>query len=106
MTTKVLKRLCATTEIDDQSAKRIRLEGMPDIAVCRVGDEFYAVADLCTHGLASLAEGEIEDGQIFCPFHGGAFDIKTGKPTERPCTIAVKTFPVQVRDGVVYLVEE
>ena len=76
---------------------------MEDIALCRLGDHYHALADLCTHGLASLSDGEIEDGQIFCPFHGGAFDIATGKPTERPCTIPLKTFEIEVTDGVVYL---
>ena len=35
--------------------------------------------DICTHGNASSSEGEIEEGKVYCPFHDGAFDIRTGK---------------------------
>tara|TARA_R110002096_G_scaffold424348_1_gene632208 strand:+ start:16665 stop:16982 length:318 start_codon:yes stop_codon:yes gene_type:complete len=94
MSEEKLLRLCSKSEIEDQTSKRIILPEHDAIAVCRLGDKYYAVADTCSHGLASLSEGDIEDGQIYCPFHSGSFDIKTGAPVERPCTIAIDTYPV------------
>ena len=32
------------------------------------------------------------------PYHGGAFEIRTGKAVAAPCTHDLKTFPVRV-DG-------
>ena len=64
------------------------------IALYRLSAGFFATDDGCTHGEASLAEGEIEDGEIVCPFHLGKFDIRSGAPTAAPCTRAIRTYPV------------
>ena len=48
-------------------------------------------------------EGDVEDGHIECWLHGSMFDLRTGKPTNLPATEPVATFPVDVRDGDVYV---
>lgn len=72
--------------------------GQP-IAVFRVGEELFALHDLCTHGAAKLSDGYIEDGCIECPLHQGLFDICTGETRGGPVTEPVRSFPVQVRAG-------
>ncbi|WP_283234617.1 Rieske 2Fe-2S domain-containing protein [Acinetobacter sp. SFB] len=52
-----------------------------------------------------LADGEIDGCEVECPFHAGAFDIKTGEPCGAPCSIPLKTYQSIVRNGQVYLVE-
>ena len=52
----------------------------------RVGDVVYAIGDRCSHAEASLAEGEIFDGEVECPRHGSAFDLATGMPQTLPAT--------------------
>ena len=42
----------------DGKPQKIAL-GNKDICVARIGDEVFAVADMCTHAEASLSEGEI-----------------------------------------------
>lgn len=69
-----------------------------EYAVYRLDGEFFATDDLCTHAMVSLSYGDVVDGQIFCPMHGGAFDIRTGKPTELPCRLPLKTYAVVI-DG-------
>jgi nitrite reductase/ring-hydroxylating ferredoxin subunit len=59
--------------------------------------------DTCTHGQASLSEGTIEGDEIFCPFHMGAFSIKTGEATAPPCVSPLRTYPVRVEGDGVYL---
>ena len=54
------------------------------IAMFRVGDDVYAIGDVCSHAEASLAEGEVFDGSVECPRHGSEFDLKTGFPTSLP----------------------
>lgn len=103
MSEKELLHLCAAVDIQDQQSKRVTLPSKSAIAVFRLGDEYFALDDLCSHGLASLCDGEIEDDQIFCPFHGGAFDIRTGKATERPCTLPVKSYEIIVKEGQLYI---
>ena len=72
--------------------------GQP-IAVFRVGEELFALHDLCTHGAAKLSDGYIEDGCIECPLHQGTFDLRTGAACAAPATVAVRTFPVRVVTG-------
>ena len=69
------------------------------IALYAVDGEYYATADLCTHGAAKLSDGWVEDGCVECPLHQGTFDIRTGAPCKAPVTEAVRTFPVRVVAG-------
>ena len=92
-----LTRLCKASDLAEGGVKQVSIPALgAEYAVYRLDGEFYATEDMCTHGMVSLSQGEVEDGQIFCPLHGGAFDIRTGKATEKPCRIALKTFKVVV----------
>ena len=88
--------LLGVDELGDGDVKKVVLPGHPALAVYRLGGEFFATDDICTHGSASLADGFVEDGQIECPYHGGRFDIRTGQPTSHPCTIALRAYKVVV----------
>ncbi|KEQ52135.1 non-heme iron oxygenase ferredoxin subunit [Sphingobium chlorophenolicum] len=96
-------RLCSVEELDEDEILRVELDGGHGIAVYLLDGEIFATDDLCTHGEASLAEGEIEDGKIVCPFHLGSFDIRTGAACAAPCSIALKTYPVEVIGGDVHI---
>jgi nitrite reductase/ring-hydroxylating ferredoxin subunit len=57
------------------------------------------VSDRCTHGRASLSEGRVVDPRaciLECPWHGGQFDLTTGRPTAGPPQIALKTYRVKI----------
>ena len=100
------KFLCLTSEIDEGEGLQVIIEGYPPLAVFHLENgEFYVTDDTCTHGDASLADGEVDGCEVECPFHAGAFDIKTGEPCGAPCSIPLKTYTSFVRDGQVYLVE-
>ena len=58
---------------------------------------FFATQDLCTHDNGTLGDGELIDGEIECPRHGGRFDLKTGAVTALPPMFPIKTFPVQIK---------
>jgi nitrite reductase/ring-hydroxylating ferredoxin subunit len=95
----MLTRLCRAADVPEQGVKQIAPPGRTEeYAVYRLDGEFFATDDMCTHALVSLSYGDVADGQIFCPMHGGAFDIRTGKPTELPCRLPLKTYKVIV-DG-------
>ena len=71
------------------------------IAVFRLGDEVFALNDLCTHGHARLSEGFVEDGCVECPLHQGLIDIRTGAPKCAPITEAVRAYPIRIIEGQV-----
>jgi len=73
--------------------QRIEVDGV-GVCVARVGDEVYAVADICTHADASLAEGELNGFKLECWLHGAEFDIRDGAALTPPATIALETFSV------------
>jgi nitrite reductase/ring-hydroxylating ferredoxin subunit len=67
-------------------------------AVYRLDGQYYASDDMCTHGMVSLAGGDVVGEEIICPLHGGAFNIRTGGATELPCRTPLKVYEVHV-DG-------
>ncbi|MEX3639564.1 3-phenylpropionate/cinnamic acid dioxygenase ferredoxin subunit [Paraburkholderia sp. BR14320] len=74
------------------------------IAVFKVNGELFALADRCSHGNASMSEGYVEDdGTVECPLHAARFCLKTGDALCQPATVALKTFPVSLVDGKVYV---
>ncbi|MFZ0389364.1 MAG: non-heme iron oxygenase ferredoxin subunit [Calditrichia bacterium] len=69
------------------------------VAVFKLEDGFYAIDDTCSHARASLSIGEVFDGEVECPLHGAAFDIRTGKNLSMPAVVPVKSYPVKVENG-------
>ncbi len=48
-----------------QESKPVKFTlGSEDVCVARIGDEVFAVADICSHAEASLSEGDIKDYKI------------------------------------------
>lgn len=76
------------------------------IALFRIGESVHALGDRCSHAEASLAEGELFDGEVECPRHGSPFDLTTGRPDALPATAPVPVYPSTVEDGVVYVTIE
>ena len=48
------------------------------ICVANVNGEISAMDNVCLHQGGPLGEGVIEDGKVVCPWHGWAWDPKTG----------------------------
>lgn len=72
--------------------------GAGEVALFRVGEQVFAVDNLCTHGHARLCEGFVEGREVECPLHQGRFDLATGAATCEPAAEALKTYPVRI-DG-------
>ncbi len=95
--------LCKTGDLAPGHARRIpRKEG--DIAVYNLDGTFYATEDRCSHGLSSLAEGEVVGDEIECSMHFGSFHIPTGEARQPPCSVAIRTFKVDIRGEDVFAV--
>ena len=79
--------------------------GDTEVLVARVGDEVFAVDNLCSHAEGWLDMGTLhpDTGEIECPMHGGRFDLHTGEPTMMPCTEPIGSYPVTIVDGVVHV---
>lgn len=76
------------------------------VAVFFAQGEYFAMEDVCTHAEASLSEGEVEGQTVICPLHGSRFDLRTGTALSLPAVSSVRTFPVKVEKGRVYVAVE
>jgi naphthalene 1,2-dioxygenase system ferredoxin subunit len=74
-----------------------------DIALYTVGDAVYATDNICTHGQARLCDGFLDGHEIECPLHQGKFDVRDGRPTCAPVTVALRSYPVKLDGQRVYL---
>ncbi|MDO8314161.1 MAG: non-heme iron oxygenase ferredoxin subunit [Rugosibacter sp.] len=96
-------KVCQRDDIPSGGMHCVMVEGKKPITIYRVGDEFFATADNCTHGVASLSEGYLNGDVIECPFHGGSFNFRTGEPVDAPCTIPLECFKVEVKNDDVFV---
>ena len=87
-------------EIPDGGMKQVVVRGEP-VGLYRVGEDVYAVHDICTHEEAYLSEGDFEpdDLEVECPLHGSHFNVETGEVRILPATRPVMTFQVKVEGG-------
>jgi 3-phenylpropionate/trans-cinnamate dioxygenase ferredoxin subunit len=96
-------RVCPVDELDKGSAVRVEIGELP-VALVRTDDgEVFAIHDVCSHAEVPLSEGEIDGCTLECWLHGSRFDLRTGAPSGLPATEPVPVYPVEVRDGDIYL---
>ena len=74
--------------------------GDAEIVVARVGDQLFALDNLCSHAESWLDMGRLHpvSYEVECPLHEGRFDLRTGAATHLPCREPVRSWPVRI-DG-------
>lgn len=95
------KTIVGVEDLIEDDVIGVVIEGK-DLAIYRIDGEVYVTDNICTHGLARLSDGFVEDGQIECPLHQGKFCIKTGKALCAPLEVDVQTYPTKVENDQVY----
>jgi MocE subfamily Rieske [2Fe-2S] domain protein len=90
------------SNFEDEDVEQVWVGPLP-IAIYRAKGEFYATQDLCTHEHAYLSDGVVIDCIVECPFHQGRFDVPSGKPMGAPVIVPLKTYPVKIVDGRIYV---
>jgi 3-phenylpropionate/trans-cinnamate dioxygenase ferredoxin subunit len=94
---------CQADDIEPEDVIPFEYEGN-DYALYRSPDgTFYATAGHCTHEKTLLCDGLVAGAAIECPKHGGRFDYASGKALGAPVLVDIRTYPVQVADGTLYL---
>lgn len=78
--------------------------GGKKVAIAHLGQEFFAIDDVCTHAQCSLGEGVLIDYEVECPCHGSRFDVTTGEVRFLPATVPVAKYNLKV-EGDDILVE-
>ena len=113
-------RLIAVDDLGDSRVTVVEQTPHGALAVGMSGDRPFALSNRCRHLFASLGKGHVtDDGCLECPWHAALYDVGTGKMVRgpqgafKPLAGAVKatagarslkTFPVEIRDGAIWLV--
>jgi nitrite reductase/ring-hydroxylating ferredoxin subunit len=97
--------LCEVSEVPEGEGKRVVIDGHEPIGVFNLEGTLHAIDDTCTHGDASLCDGEVDAdfGMVACPYHQGCFDLRTGEAVSSPCVLPVRVWPIAIVEGKVYL---
>jgi 3-phenylpropionate/trans-cinnamate dioxygenase ferredoxin component len=112
-------RLVAVDDLGDSHVTVVEQTPHGALAVGMRGDKPFALSNRCRHLFAPLGRGRVTDaGCLECPWHGALYDVESGKMERGPQGAfkpiagavkvtagarALKTFPVEVRDGAIWL---
>jgi 3-phenylpropionate/trans-cinnamate dioxygenase ferredoxin subunit len=88
-------RVAKVSDLTDPGKTLVEVEDRL-VALFKVGGEFFAIDDVCTHDGGPLAEGTLENHTIACPRHGAKFDIRTGYALTMPATQPTARHDVKV----------
>lgn len=94
---------CAADEIDEEDVVRFDFAERTFAIYRSPDDEYFATDGLCTHEQIHLADGLVMEDIIECPKHNGRFNYKTGAAKGAPVCVNLKTYPVRVVAGTVYI---
>lgn len=112
-------RLVAVDELGESQVTVVEATPHGALAVGISDGEPFAVSNRCRHLFASLGEGRVaEDGCLECPWHGARYEVGSGRMVRGPQgafrplagavrkttgAVALKTHPVEIRDGAIWL---
>ena len=97
------QRIASLSEIAVDAVLGVDVDGSR-VALYRLANEVFATAGICTHAMALLSDGFVEDGKIECPLHQSQFDIRSGKALCAPATEDLRTYAVKL-DGDEILID-
>jgi len=95
--------VCAADGIDAEDVIRFDHGGRTFAIYRSPEDTYHATDGLCTHEKIHLADGLVMDNVIECPKHNGRFDYKSGQALGAPVCVNLRTYPVKVEGGKVFV---
>ena len=72
--------------------------GGKTLCIANVNGTFSAMDNICLHRGGPLGQGMIENGKVVCPWHGWAWDPKTGQAEQDP-KLKVAVYPMKIENG-------
>ena len=91
--------LTAVTDLPDGKLVRLLLGEVPVVAL-RDARQVYVFAGRCSHMSGPLADGNLSDGCVTCPWHGSVFRLSDGQVVRGPATAPQPVFESRVTDGM------
>lgn len=117
------RRLVDVAALGDEGVVEVDTEDHGTLAVGLSAGEPFATSNVCRHQFAKLGRGWVDaQGRLVCPWHRAAYDVTDGAMVEGPqgrvfgfkpystaikagtnAVACLKTFPVELRDGAIFL---
>lgn len=88
--------------LDEGEMLVVKAQGL-DILISLVYGQYYAVEAYCSHARQALATGRLQGYEVSCPLHGAKFDVRNGACTKRPAEVGLRSFPVTLEAGKVWV---
>jgi len=73
------------------------------VVLANVEGTVCALKDQCSHEEYPLSDGELDGSDVVCLYHGARFDACSGARKSLPAIRPVQTYPVEIRDGEIYV---
>jgi len=87
-----------SSQLPEGRKQAVKIHGY-ELLILRLGGKLFAMDHYCTHEHESLLDGDIEEGEIVCPFHGARFDLESGKAMGWPAVVDLKVYPIREKNG-------
>ncbi len=94
-------KVSKTDEFADGLPKLVE-RGDKQIAIFKVENSFYALQNQCPHRGGPLAEGDVQDFIVTCPWHAWGFDVRSGKCQSAP-DVQQPSFKVKVEGSDIFV---
>lgn len=74
--------------------------GNKTMCIANLDGKLSAMDNICLHRGGPLGQGVVEGGKVTCPWHGWAWDVKTGA-TDMDPNLKVRIYPMKIENGEV-----
>jgi nitrite reductase/ring-hydroxylating ferredoxin subunit len=95
-------KVARVDEVPPGKMKTVSVNGQP-VILANVGGTIYALGGICSHADGPLGRGKLLGAVVECPFHGGQFEVSSGKAVTPPATDDVATFAVQIEGDDIWV---
>ena len=96
------QRVASLGELENDYPTRVKIDSR-ELALYLVDGVIFATENICSHAFAKLSDGYVEGFQVFCPLHGGSFDVRTGEAMSAPCVEPIAVFACRVQGDAVFV---
>ena len=95
-------RVIKASKVKEGKIRGVSAARVP-VVLANIEGTIYALHDECSHEDLPLSDGDLEDGELVCLYHGARFECSSGRNTGLPATRPVRSYPAEVRDGEIFV---
>ena len=89
-------------DFPDGSMRKLEISGK-QVLLVNMDGQFFAVGNICTHRGGPLNEIPLDGKVATCSWHGGQFDVTTGKVISPPPKLDEPAFEVKIQGNDVMI---